>query len=633
MILVTPETFEACVQKLMESPQLSVDSETTGFFAWKRDRLFSIQFSDEHEDYYFNFNDYDPEEPKLSFSDIKRLQPLFENRTLFLQNAKFDMAFLWKEGIRFELADIHDTEVGGRLIRNDHMKYSLDEQAKRDLGEAKDDAVMEWLKKNKCFKSVDIPGKDTVYKNFHFDKVPYDIITRYGCKDTRLTYQLGMLQIAKIKEMERVGAVMEMEKELTHACFEIERVGIQIDKEYCDEAIRFESACIQKAERSFTDQTGVELTDSGKCLGPIFEGLGFKPGTTETGEYEVTDAFLQTVSHPLGEVVREYRDARKRANTYFKSYVYFADANGVVHANMKQSGTATGRFSYMDPNLQNIPAEDPSKYPVRRAFVPREGFFFVSIDYQQMEFRMMLDEASQHDLIEKIKNGHDPHDATAELTGLTRKSAKTLNFGLLYGMGKEKLGKAIGVSTEDAAKFKRQYFQALPMVENFILQCSGVVRTRHTRDPGSGWLKTWFGRRGYFNDPKWAYKAANFKIQGGCADVVKLAMIKLHKFLRDKKSRMVLQVHDEILFEIAFEEKSLITEILEIMETAYPHRFIPLTCSLGYSLKSFYDIVDEDPRTRDLVGEKRGNSIQRESRPAPEGASEYLVREGPTKNH
>lgn len=665
MIVVNAKNFATSVSVLLLAEKLAVDTETTGLFAWKKDRLFSIQFSDEKEDYYFNFQPYKTGEPVLDFEIIKQLQPLFLGRTLFLQNAKFDMAFLWKEGIRFDGADIHDTEVAGRIIRNDHTKYSLDEQSKRELGESKDDRVMEYLKKHKLFKAVTIPGKDTVFKEFHFNMVPFDIIAPYGCHDTRLTYRLGVKQIGQLEDMsafskpgsKTVMDVHNMEKRLIHTCFRMEKAGIQIDKEYCNEADKYETTRIDSARRRFVEQTGSELVDSGQCLGPIFEDLGFRPGKTASGEHEITDSFLDTVDHPLGAIVQDFRGARKRANTYFKSYVYFADKEGAVHPQMKQSGTRTGRFSYMDPNLQNIPSEDDdSPYPIRRAFVPRDGYFFLSVDYKQMEFRMMLDEAKEHGLIAKINEGLDPHDATAELTGLSRKAAKTLNFGLLYGMGIIKLAFSIMKLTaeqktclkiyekhqqdrtlmlmdekqkevampiiNEMKAFKRQYFNALPMVENFILQCSGAVKERHTRDPGNGWLKTWYGRRSYFSDPQWAYKAANAKIQGGTADVVKLAMNALDEWLLPNKSRMLVQIHDELLFEIAFEEMNLIEEIMRIMETAYPYRFIPLTCSMSYSLKSFYDVVEQDPRAGFIEAER--NDIQKQNQAAIRGTAELL---------
>lgn len=673
MVIVDSKNFFDVVRILSESPALATDTETTGLFPHKKDELFSIQFSDATEDYYFNFNEYENNEPVLFFEQIKHLQILFDDKMVFLQNAKFDMHFLAKEGIRFHNCDIHDTEVVARLIRNDHLKYNLEELGQREFGLGKDEAVMEWLKKNKKFTSQEIPGKDTIYKAYHFDQAPYEMITKYGCRDTRLTYDLGKKQLEYFETLgdDKLWGVYEMEKRNTRACYNIEKVGVQLDREYCEAAIKFESERIQKAEESFKTRTGLDIVDSGKCLGPVFEQLGFPPGRTESDEHEITDSFLDTVTDPLGKVVQEYRDARKRANTYFKSYLYYADAKGAIHADMRQAGTKTGRFSYRDPNLQNIPKEededeggDNSPFPVRRAFIPRPGYFLLSVDYNQMEFRMMLDEAGQRDLIDKINNGHDPHTATAELTGLLRRGAKILNFGLLYGMGLIKLAfsmlKNLTIEQKKALleyerlqavqllgtmgneikavadpivmqmkQFKGQYFSALPMVQNFILQCSGAVKERSGRDPGNGWLKTWFGRRGYFNDVKFAYKAANFKIQGGCADVVKIAMNRLDDFLEDKASRMLIQIHDELLFEIAFEEVDLIDPIIKIMENVYPFRFIQLTCSMGYSLKSFYDIIDGDPRKdAEFVKEAR-DYIQRKSDTSASPAPKHLDSKNP----
>jgi DNA polymerase I-like protein with 3'-5' exonuclease and polymerase domains len=931
MKIVTPENFDACIEELLKEDFLAVDTETTGLQPWKNDRLFSIQFSNSTEDYYFNFQEYTTGEAVLKFTDICELQPLFYLKTIFIQNAKFDMAFLWKEGIRFDRADIHCTEVAGRLLRSDHLSYSLDNQSKRELGESKDDRVMEWLKEHKAFTSIKIPGKDTVYKSYHFEKVPFELISSYGCLDTRLCYRLGMKQIGQLQALKaeaRTGQksvfdVYVMEKNLTHACLEIERVGIKIDEDYCNEAIEFEAKRIHKAQEEFTNITGKELTDSGKFLGPIFEELGFKPGKTDTGEDAVTDSFLSSVSHPISKVVREYRDASKRANTYFKSFLYYSDTEGVIHPNMKQAGTSTGRFSYIDPNClsmdtevltkngwvngdnyagqeicvynngkltwevpsnkfisskkiqsmitvknehfdmrmtdthrvlhrnrktlkelvteaknfpkdshiihggllegtveenpsllklliaiqadghiinnksstkvsfefikerkikrlisileglpydysvgngkrwrvvvditkikdnmylhekkltfnfliltrelrtlvfeelkfwdgdstrkefsycsrhiqnmdvvqaiaasigyrchiyrhsnkkneayvasfvrrdysgtansivkkekskekvwcvkvssgfflarrgsdtfitgncQNIPAEDSSSLPVRRAFVPRLGYLFLSIDYNQMEFRMMLDEAGQFDLIEKIKEGHDPHQATADLTGLTRSASKTLNFGLLYGMGIAKLAIALGCTFEEAKSFKKKYFRALPMVENFIVQCSGAVKQRLMQSPGNGWVRTWLGRRAYFNDENFAYRAANSKVQGGAADLVKTVMVILHEFLLKYQTRMVLQIHDEIVFELHEDEMELIPKIMHIMENTYPYKSLPLTCSMSFSLKSLYDLQEGDPRG--YIGKEARNDFQGKNNAVFEALTKHVV--------
>jgi DNA polymerase I len=406
-----------------------------------------------------------------------------------------------------------------------------------------------------------------------------------------------------------VEAVFGMESELVHACFAMERVGIKVDRKYCMDAIVHEDRRRREAEELFTQITGKEIIDSGDFLGPIFISLGFVPKATETGEHKITDDWLESIPHELALTVQKYRDSRKRANTYFRSFLYYTDKNDVLHADIKQAGTKTGRFSYKEPNLQNLPRpkKDTSIYPVRRAFVPRDGFRFVSLDYDQMEFRMMLDESAQHDLIDKIKlDGHDPHDATSDLTGFTRDTAKTINFALLYGLGLYELALKLRISVEEAKTFKREYFQKLPMVQRFVMLCKSAVVIRDQRSRGNGWIKTWFGRRAYFSEERFSYRAANSKIQGGCADVVKIAMNGIYRELADYQSRMSIQIHDEILFELSLDEMHLVANLKDIMQNAYPHRHLPLTCSGSSGLKSFFDM---NVKIEDLVGEEKGDVI------------------------
>lgn len=211
----------------------------------------------------------------------------------------------------------------------------------------------------------------------------------------------------------------------------------------------------------------------------------------------------------------------------------------------------------------------------------------------------MLEYANQTDLIEKIKAGHDPHDATAELTGLTRKPAKTLNFGLLYGMGIAKLAAAIGVTYDEAKEFKWTYFGALQKVKNFIKNTSDTQAQR-------GYIWNWAGRRYYLDDPKWSYKAANSLIQGGCADIVKLAMVRLEEFLQAYHSRMVLQVHDEVLFEIDIAELHIIPELCIIMEQAYAAKNMPMSCAISYSPSNFHDMIEVP---KDAAAETIGKAL------------------------
>jgi DNA polymerase-1 len=209
-------------------------------------------------------------------------------------------------------------------------------------------------------------------------------------------------------------------------------------------------------------------------------------------------------------------------------------------------------------------------------------------------------------LIEKIKSGHDPHDATSEQTGLTRSAAKTLNFGILYGMGLEKLAAAIGCTKGEAREFKWQYFDQLPKVKNFI---------RSVQDK---WLQTkviynWLGRRYDLDDDRWA----------GCADIVKKAMVELYAELCAYSSRMVLQVHDEVLFEVHYSEVDVVDKLVDTMEKAYKARHLPLTTSLAYSFKSFGDMIEVE--STDALKKAVGKELSSKGNSGVKNTSEHMV--------
>jgi DNA polymerase-1 len=264
---------------------------------------------------------------------------------------------------------------------------------------------------------------------------------------------------------------------------------------------------------------------------------------------------------------------------------------------MRQAGTDTGRFSYSDPNLQNVPKEESGTWRVRRAFRPTAPeWCLVMIDYAQMEYRLMLDYAGQMDVIRKIlEEGLDVHQATSTSMDVDRTSAKTLNFMLLYGGGTAKLAAALGISIEKAGQLKHRYFKRLEKIRAFSRNIINKAEGRH-------FVFNWAGRVCHFPEvqtkkgpDRLAFRAPNHVIQGGCADVVKRAMVRCHEFLRAYSSRMLLQVHDEIVFEVHRSELDIVPELRKIMETAYPHRHLPLTCDVEHSWTSWGDKVKGYP--------------------------------------
>jgi DNA polymerase-1 len=599
--VVSVNNFEEVVRSLEPNKFLSFDTETTGLKPFHGDILFSCIFGASDTTWYFNFNDYQddqqcPKEYTLPREFITKLQPLFYDRFLYMHNAKFDWHFVKKEGIDVA-ADVWCTETMARVIDNDHLEYSLDACVARALNKEKDDAVEAYVKAHKLWKWVQIPGKKTRFKEKFYNQVPFEIIVPYGHKDASLTFELGEWQRNRLTELSTnklpklppISNIVNMEIGVTRVCQQIEETGILINKQYCKEAAKYEHTICRETEGEFERVTGVSFKDSNRVFAEVFGNLGVGFGLTAKGNPTFTDDALGGINHPVADIIRRHRTAHKRLNTYFKSYTYWADDFGVIHPGMRQAGTTTGRFSFREPNLQNVPKErddagkDLVQYPVRRAFVPRENYCFVAIDYNQMEFRLMLDYAGQEDLIEKIMGGYDPHTATAELVGIDRRPAKVLNFGLLYGMGIGKLADTLGISSDEARSFRNKYFSQLPKVKRFLRACSD-------RAEAKGVCYDWCGRKFNFPDPQWAYKAANAIIQGGCASVVKRAMVDIHPILAKTKSRTVLQVHDELLFEIHKDEMELVKVVQDTMEKAYPHKRIPLTCSVEHSWKSYGDL-------------------------------------------
>lgn len=572
-----------------------VDTETTGLKWYKGERVFSIALQVEETVYYINFSEYPSDllfafEADWVFKDKERLRPIFSSPQRWVgHNLKFDWHMLNAFGFKL-LGEFHDTMIVERLLDNDQMSYSLENCVKRRLPTmAKDDAVEKYIDDFGLYSYEDIPGRKQKFKNKFYWLVPFRIICPYAMNDVVITAKLyeDQLQRQSLLTERPITRVVELEAEVFKLACEIEQTGIFVDQEYCAQGLKYEEERAQKVEREFKEQFGAEFVDSAERLAPIFEKLGFTLGRTDAGADSIAATFLEGCSHPLARMIEAHRDAVKRANTYFRNFINLSDSGHVLHADMKQTGTRTGRFSYSDPNLQNIPAEDDSVFPIRRALIPRPGYFFLSIDYAQQEFRMMLDYAGEVELIEKIKQGHDPHQATADLTGLTRKAAKSLNFGLMYGMGLQKLANQIGVSYDEAKAFKAKYFQALPKVKKLIYLAMDTAKHR-------GFVTTWLGRRCLFPNPDFAYKAINAVIQGGCADVTKRAMVAIREKLAGKKSRILLQVHDELLFEVALDEANLIPMFQNEMQMAYRERerHISLTTTLAYSLQSFHDLIE-----------------------------------------
>ena len=617
-----------------QKTELALDTETTGL-RWN-DEIFSIIIADAHNEYYFNFNgtlDYFGRRPPIVLNNPQGLRPLIHNPaiTWYIHNGKFDDRMLRKWDLHIA-GDIHCTQTAARLIYNDFDGYSLDKCAERELGTRKDDAVMQFIKNahkltpkerehnkkstaqnnklraqgiplvdkikhEKCYTMEAIPGKKTRTKRLHFNLVPWDIIVPYGCKDARLHYELGRSQLDALKKR----PVWDLEKKIAKICVDMELHGMRIDTQYCKRALSYEQDLQAKAELEWCKMTGQEEFIDGKLgLVEAFKKFDLKYPLTEKGNPSFREDVLDKIDNPIANLIKKIRGHKKAAGTYYSSFLHYKDEHDIIRADFNPTRARTGRFSSSNPNLQNVTkqAEPGHEYYVRKCFIPPKDFVLFNPDYDGQEFRMMLDYAGQQDLISEINGGKDPHQATADLAGITRSQAKTMNYMLVYGGGVKKLSELLGVIFKMAKALHASYFSKLPKIKAFIKGCQKIAKQR-------GVVRTWAGRYMFFNgmNEGLEYKAANSVIQGGCGDVVKYAMVACHEYLKPYKSYMNLQVHDELGFCIHKDEFHVCQKLMDIMAGVYkPYNGMPLTCSASWSPTSwgYPDKLEGLPDTKEL---------------------------------
>jgi len=584
-ILVTGSNLDEAIKDITTSEEAGFDTEAYGV-GWM-DRLFSVQIATAQHTYYFNTIRYGwvasqrDECPYFNYEELASiLQEIFSVPSIvwYIHNAKYDMRRLAIENI-YIAGKIHCTQMCARFIFNQHISYNLSSCLKR-IGLEKDDAVGNYIKEHKLWEWEQKVGRKTRSKNKFFDKVPFDIMFEYGCIDAE-----GVLALGKGQREELKGELYyENDLELQKVAYRMEEVGITVRRGYAKQGYNYEKHEEDETVAKLSELSGNPYKSGRNWLKETFDRFDVAYRTNpKTGNPIFDKAALAEIEHPIADLIRKYRHHQQYAGTYYATY----KEQEVIHAFIKLWGTDTGRFSYAEPNLQNVPKEakltDDIPYQVRGCFKPRPDFSFVMVDFDQQEFRLLLDYAGEVDVIRKINDhGEDVHDATASMVGISRDHAKTLNFALLYGMGNEKLAKALGVSVHEAKSFRGQYFARLPRVQRLIRE---IISTAEVR----GHIKTWIGRRLYFPNKDMAYKAPNHLIQGGCGDIARHAMVGCARdVLVGRKSELLLQVHDELLFEVHKDELDIIDPLVSIMENTYtPFNGMRLTCGVDHSWKSW----------------------------------------------
>lgn len=565
-MLVTVDNYKEVKSLLASYSSFAFDTETTGLFPFLDDCMFGFSVAIDGESFYFPVD--------ILGRDL--CMPILElvlNRpgTVYMMNAKFDMAFASNYGVEKFTPTIYDIEVLFRLYKNNTLRASLEVIAEH-FGLAKDESVMNYIRKNKLYKTVE------GVKQPMFEAVPLEIMAPYASKDAEITLYAGEALMSLLTKQNDLLAdttkdifnVVDLEAEVTKALFDIECEGVLYDAQYTKKALAETSARNLGAKGAIEGRINKPFVDSGKVLKELFDDTDNRGKFvfTDKGNPSFTDDVLSNFSGELAENIRSLRETSKLISTYYKAFGRMADVSGRIHTNYRQTGAATGRLSSAGPNLQNIP-RGPT---VRGCFIAPVDHKWWSFDYDQIEYRVMVGYAGEYKLAEKINAGLDVHQATADMMGVPRQQAKTLNFMLLYGGGAKALAEALGVSEDQGISLKERYFEALPRVQLFM-------RAVTEKADRTGYVFNPFGMILHI-DKGHGYKAPNHLIQSTAAYVMKTALVNIQKMIRESgcKSRMIMTVHDSAEFYLHNDEEERIVPIIkQIMETAYINPLVPLT--------------------------------------------------------
>ena len=432
--------------------------------------------------------------------------------------------------------------------------------------------------------------------------IDVDIVCEYACEDADVTLKLKNIFEKDIRSEGMEKLFYEIEMPLVRVLADMELTGVRIDKDALKQTSVILTAKIKEVESQIHDMIGkVFNVGSPKIVGEIlFDELKLDPKAkkTKTGQYSTTEEVLEKIKdkHPVIEAILEYRGLKKLLSTYVDALPELIEpSTGKIHTSFNQAVTSTGRLSSSNPNLQNIPIRDDVGKELRRAFIPDEGCTFFSADYSQIELRIMAELSGDENMIEAFLSGNDIHAATAakiykvpieEVTSDMRRKAKTANFGIIYGISTFGLASRLNIPRAEAKTLIDGYFETYPHIREYMDKSIEVARE-------NGYVETLFGRKRVLADINsknsvvrgYAERnAINAPIQGSAADIIKIAMINIIKRFKIEniRSKMILQVHDELNFSVIINEKDKVRRIvLEEMEGAYKMR-VPLIADCGF---------------------------------------------------
>ena len=556
-----------CVQELC-----SFDTETTGLDPLKSE-LVGMSFSfAEHEAYYVPISS----EYTIAKKTVEKFKCFFENENILKigQNIKYDILVLKKYDVHVK-GKLFDTMIAHYLL-NPELRHNMDYLAETYLG----------------YQTIHIEeligpkGKNQL----NMRHINPEKICNYACEDADITLQLYTILEKKIEEQELNRLLYDIELPLIYVLADMEYTGVKLDKsalaEYSkkltNELISIESEIYKEAKIEFN-------INSAKQVGEVlFDKLQIveKPKKTKTGQYVTSEETLQNLknAHPIVGKILDYRGLKKLLSTYVDALPQLVDPkDGKLHTSYNQTVTSTGRLSSSNPNLQNIPIREDQGKEIRKAFIANDGCKFLSSDYSQVELRIMAHLSNDSNMIDAFNSGEDIHAATASkifkvpielVTNDMRRKAKTANFGIIYGISVFGLAERLNIPRSEAKQLIDGYFETYPQVKEYMDKSIEMAREK-------GYVETLFGRKRYLPDINsrnatvrgYAERnAINAPIQGSAADIIKVAMNNIFDHLNKAglQSKMILQVHDELNFNVNENEIEKVKEIVsEEMENAY----------------------------------------------------------------
>lgn len=578
------EDTNKLIKKLITTKILALDTETTGTDPIDSE-LVGMSFSiAENQAFYVPV----PADRESALKLTNKFKPVFENEGSLKvgQNIKYDMLVLKNYGIEIK-GDLFDTMVAHYVIQPE-LRHNMDYLAEIYLN----------------YQTIHIEeligAKGKNQKNMR-DLSPREVYL-YACEDADITLKLKNILEEELKNNGTEQLFYEIEMPLIPVLATMESNGVRLDTEALKSSSQYFTRRLQDIEAEVFKLAKTEFNiSSPKQVGEIlFERLKIieKARKTKTGQYTTSEEVLESMrtKHPIVGKILEYRGLKKLLSTYIDALPQLINKRtGKIHTSFNQTITSTGRLSSSNPNLQNIPIRDEDGKEIRKAFIPDDNCLFFSADYSQIELRIMAHLSQDKNMIDAFLSGHDIHAATAakiykididQVDSDMRRKAKTANFGIIYGISVFGLADRMNVERKEAKELIDGYFQTYPGVKTYMNQ--SIEKACE-----AGYVETIFHRKRYLPDINsknavvrgYAERnAINAPIQGSAADIIKVAMIRIHnRFIEEQvKATMILQVHDELNFSVPMEEKQIVEKIvMEEMEKAYVMH-VPLKADSGW---------------------------------------------------